>query len=238
MEKIFYLKIKFCFFLEIVLSLPKSIFWNFYALPFKTAVRLPIIINFRTQVLIPRGSIKVSDKVKTFNIRINFKGSLGLNSNKKTYFIIQNNGKIHFESITHFSEGTSVRVNGGYIDFKGRFSSNKNCYISSEKYIQFSEDICLGWNITIIDHDGHSFKDNSGKGSIILGKNIWIGSGSYILKNVVLGDNIIIASNSLVTSSISKNKKNVANVVIGGGASKILKYEVIEDGFVSSFWKK
>ena len=40
---------------------------------------------------------------------------------------------------------------------------------------------------------------------VIIGKHVWIGANSVILKGVKIGDNSIIAANSLVTKDIMNN---------------------------------
>ena len=60
-------------------------------------------------------------------------------------------------------------------------------------------------------------RELSSKGSVIIGKNVWIGRCSTILSGVTVGDNAIIGANSVV------NKDVPANAVVAGVPAKIIK---------------
>ena len=57
---------------------------------------------------------------------------------------------------------------------------------------------------------------NSGR-DIIIGKGVWIGSGSIVLGPCKIGDNAVIAANSVV------NKDIPANTIYGGSPAKYIK---------------
>lgn len=57
----------------------------------------------------------------------------------------------------------------------------------------------------------------SSKGSVIIGKNVWIGDKATILPGVTVGDGAIIAANAVVTKNVP------AYAVVGGNPAKILK---------------
>lgn len=52
---------------------------------------------------------------------------------------------------------------------------------------------------------------------VIIGNNVWIGTGSMILKGVTIGDNSIVAANSVVTSNVPPN------TIVGGNPAKFVK---------------
>ncbi len=52
---------------------------------------------------------------------------------------------------------------------------------------------------------------------ITIGKNVWLGMNSLILKGVTIGDNAIIAAYSVVTKDVP------ANILVAGNSAKIKK---------------
>lgn len=55
------------------------------------------------------------------------------------------------------------------------------------------------------------------KGSVIIGKNVWIGDKATILPNVTIGDGAVIAANAVVTKSVP------AFCVVAGNPARIVK---------------
>lgn len=57
----------------------------------------------------------------------------------------------------------------------------------------------------------------SSKGSVLIGKNVWIGDKATILPGVTVGEGAIIAANAVVTKNVP------AHAVVGGNPVRILK---------------
>lgn len=55
------------------------------------------------------------------------------------------------------------------------------------------------------------------KGSVVIGKNVWIGERACILPNVTIGDGAIIAANAVVTKDVPPYS------IVGGCPAKVLK---------------
>ena len=53
--------------------------------------------------------------------------------------------------------------------------------------------------------------------SIVVGKNVWIGSNSTILSGVKIGDNAVVAAGAVVTKDVA------ANTIVGGVPAKYIK---------------
>lgn len=60
-------------------------------------------------------------------------------------------------------------------------------------------------------------RELSSKGSVHIGKNVWIGDKATILPGVTVGDGAIIAANAVVTKNVP------AYAVVGGNPAKVLK---------------
>ena len=71
----------------------------------------------------------------------------------------------------------------------------------------------IGHNVVFATLDHGTAPEDRGAmypAPIRLGKNVWVGSNSTILRGVTVGDNAIIAAGSVVTKDVA------ANTVVGG----------------------
>ena len=92
--------------------------------------------------------------------------------------------------------------------------------------IEIGDGSLLSNNIEIHTTDYHKIYDKKGilinsEKNIIIGKKVWIGFGSKILKGTEIGDNVVIGAESLIAG---KNIKN--NVIVGGNPAKIIKEDI------------
>lgn len=100
-----------------------------------------------------------------------------------------------------------------------------NFYIGSE--IRIGDDCLIAEQCIFRGYSGHPVdpvarkaglpEDNSSVGPIVLGNNVWIGSGVKINQGVHIGDNSIIATGSIVTKNIPDN------VLAAGIPAKIIR---------------
>lgn len=94
--------------------------------------------------------------------------------------------------------GDNVGINGTVIVSRARVSIGDNTMIAP--------------NVIIIDHNGHNpwpvherWLIQDIPKDIIIGKNVWIGINSLILKGVKIGDGAVIAAGSVVTRNVRSN---------------------------------
>ncbi len=102
------------------------------------------------------------------------------------------------------------------------------CQITAVNRIEIGDGVLIGSNVLITDHSHGNTDEESiripplsrkleTKGPVVIGNNVWIGSGVAILPNVQIGDNSIVGANSVVTKSFSNNS------VIGGNPAILIK---------------
>lgn len=110
-------------------------------------------------------------------------------------------------------DGCSVRVrNRGILNIDNNVAFNNNCILTCRGKIT------IGPNCAIFDHD-HDYMsknrmENYKIGSILIGKNVWIGANVTILKDSVIGDNCVIGAGSVVKGKYHSNTLVVGNPAV------------------------
>lgn len=220
--------------LKVLLSLPKTIWFNFRVFPFQVALKLPVLIAYNVKVKnTHKNCIQINSDIMRFMIKVNIdKGSDGVNPTLNTngYFDIRKKGKLVFQGNATFSSGISIRIDKGTVDVGANFSCNKNCFIACSESITIGEDVLLGWNVNIRDSDGHSvisLDNESNKkitdidNKVIIGNHVWIAANVDIIKGVRIPTNCVVGYNSCVTK-----KFNEENCIIAGYPAKIIKKNI------------
>jgi len=208
-----------------LISLPKTIYFNFKTLPVKKAIKLPFYIHYDFKLgELHKNKIKIEVPLKKFMIKIGTRNNDGIPETSKGFFSISKNALIVFKDNVEISCGTTVRAIGeGKIFFGKNFYCNKNCTFVSRKLIEIGDDVLVGWNVNVRDSDGEShyievnncIKEN--KKEITIGYHTWICANVSILKGVHIPDNCVIAYNSCVLKSFEDK-----NSLIAGYPAKIV----------------
>lgn len=205
-----------------LLNLPKTLFFNFYYLPLKQAIKLPFRVSYKTKIcrMGKRSSVRVLDCTKKISLGIS--GSFNLN-NTGSYWDISSEGVVTFCGETTIGRGFQLICDGKII-FGNNFYANSGLIINAGKEIKIGQDCLLGWNITILDGDGHKIIHNGNQSptydEINISDRVWIASNVTLLKGSSIPSNSVVAYGSLVTKKIQN-----ANVLIGGN-NKVLQEDI------------
>ncbi len=115
--------------------------------------------------------------------------------------------------------------NGGGIAIGKNVFINRNCYIVSHEKIVIKDNVSIGPNTVIVDHD-HEFdalfgvnRTNYKTNKIIINDGVWIGANCVILKGIEIGKNSVIAAGSVINFDVPENtiivqKKNTKQISI------------------------
>lgn len=90
------------------------------------------------------------------------------------------------------------------------FFANRNCQIQDGGGVTFGNHVFIGPNccFTTAEHAIDAEQRNSGMEialPIVVGNNVWIGTGVTVLAGVTIGDNTIIGAGSVVTKDVPSN---------------------------------
>ena len=126
--------------------------------------------------------------------------------------VVITSGKLVIGKGCHIKNDVDLDVrNGGKLILGRHVCINSNTHISAINKIEIGEYSELGPNIVIVDHD-HDFRDEEGirsqkykSGSISIGKNVWIGANTVILRNSSIGDNCVVAAGCVIRGDFPEN---------------------------------
>ncbi len=206
-----------------------SLIINAKLFPLSTAIKMPILIKFRTKINVRRGSVVLGDQniVKFGMIKLGLGGSDGIVSSGKSYFIVENGGKIVFKGKATFSSGTGIRVDGGNLTIGNNFWMNKNGTLFVSRNTEIGANFLAGWGVTIMDSNGHNIDSGTSnkkkvpQKGIIIGDHAWLAANVHILSGVEIGNDDVVGYGSIVTSGLTKQLSN--SLIVGNPAKAIKK---------------
>lgn len=211
---------------SLIISLPITIYVNFRCLPFKTALKLPIFIGYKTHIDKLSRNIRFGCEPTTFMVRIGWGGTQGREVGKKNYLLINDKAAIQFNGRCTMSSGVSLILDLGTLEIGKNFFCNKNCTISCNDRIAIGDNVLFGWNVEVLDSDNHKVihknqKKNSDHGEIKIGNHTWVAAFSHVLKNSVIPDGSVVAYQSLVTKQFEGEK-----LLLGGCPAKVIEEQI------------
>lgn len=213
-----------------LLSLPKTLYFNFTVFPFSQAIKLPVYVDRKVKIgEVTKGRILLDFEIEHYCIKIGVHYLDGLASMSGGFLSISQNAQVVFRGPAVFSAGTTIRAIGNSkIEIGEDFFCNKNCAIVARESISIGKSVLLGWNVNIRDSDGETHKifvngiEHLNKKAIDIGNHVWICANSSVLKGASLGDDSVVAYNSCVVKDFGRYR----NVLLGGSPASIIKKDV------------
>ena len=199
---------------SLILSLPKTIYFNLRALPLIQALKLPVLVHWRTKFRSLQGKVIIVAPLRAGMVRIGFGGS-GTASYSPN--VLQLNGTCIFNDDISFGGGNQLSISKNAILKIGEHSRFMGeCHLVATNEIQIGSYCAISWNTQIMDTDFHKIYAsgqilNPNK-KIMIGDRIWIASHVTVNKGAVIPDGCIVASHSLANHSFSDKKCLIAGV--------------------------
>ena len=211
-------------FWNIVRSIPKTLRLNFHYFPFKTAVKLPVVVSHRTYLRELHGKVELPEKVETAMIKIGF-GDVGHSDRKRSRSIWQVSGTVCFGGKASIGHGSKLSVRGD-LKLGAGFNMTAESTIVCAKEITFGDDCLLAWDVLVMDTDEHPLFDKDNERinpdkPIVVGNHVWIGCKCVLLKGAEVPNDTVLAAGTLLKSAFAGE-----NQVIGGNPPSILKRDV------------
>ena len=237
-------------FFNIIRSIPRTLRFNFHYFPFKTALKLPVVVSHRTYLRELHGKVELPEKVERAMIKIGF-GDVGHYDRKRSRTIWQVSGTVGFGGKASIGHGSKISVRGNLF-FGDGFNMTAESTIVCAKEIRFGDDCLLAWDILVMDTDEHPLYDlrretagretrdagsvpcpevpcpasnedvriNPDK-AILVGDHVWIGCKCVLLKGAEVPNDTVVAAGTMVKSSFAGEYQ-----VLGGNPPTVLKHDV------------
>ena len=194
--------------LEKVLNKFKSYYVNYKVFPRNIAKKMPLYVSYKTKCTGLRKGCIIIDSKNIYNGMIQFgiKSSDGIHNTDVSYLCFAKNGICTFKGRADFSKGFSLNVvQNGKLTIGEGFFSNAASMIRCRHCITIGSDNMWGWNVVLMDGDGHPIRNKDGEivnndCPIYIGNNVWLGSYSRIMKGADIKDGCTVGLGSLVTS--------------------------------------
>ncbi len=191
-----------------------SIYFNFHYLPFKQACKLPIVL-YKPKLMKCKGNVVIeSDNIKPAMIRLGFMNvSLFPNSG----IVWENHGgKVVFLGKAIIGNASAISIGKtGNIVFGNLFFASCGLKMTSYHRVIFGSNVRFGWDAIVMDTSFHKVKNMSnqqvgkGYGTIICGKNNWLGARCLILPGVKTPDYCIFGAGSILNKDYSSNPTHI-----------------------------
>lgn len=202
----------------------KTIWFNFKALPFKQAIKIPFVLGYNTRIN-KVGVIKVEGRISPFMISL---GLIRLNTDSTSEKIVwSNKGIVLFHGRAKFHSGAKINVrDGGFLSFGERNVIGSCTKIVCTNRILIGRDFRMSWEGQMFDTDFHFFTNmNTGKihqrqKPIIIGNEVFIGNRCTIGKGVILPNGATVSCCSKVSGDFT-NEGDLPLIV--GNPAKVVK---------------
>lgn len=118
-----------------------------------------------------------------------------------------------------------IAKNGGKIEIGNNVGISGSTIYARESIV-IGDNTIIGVNCKIVDNDFHptdaqtrleDYCSNVAHQPIVIGKNVFVGMNSIILKGVTIGDNAVIGAGSVVHEDVP------ANCTVAGNPARIIK---------------
>lgn len=202
----------------------KSIYFNFKFLPFKQAIKLPILLA-KPHFIKLKGEVRIeADHISTGMIRM---GALINTCNPNNGISFDLDGTIIFKGSALFANDSYIMIRDGGVLTLGK-DLDCNCKIKCARSIEIGDETWIAYDSMIMDSDWHALTDvTTGKllnktSPVKIGKHNFISYKCIVTKGTVTPDNATF----MPCSTLNKVYEDGEYPLFGGNPC-----EMIDEGY-------
>lgn len=113
--------------------------------------------------------------------------------------------------------GFSLDAPGAQIAVGSQTYLNSGTRLHCRTAISIGARCMLAWDVHVIDSDYHRLDGGTVDAAVVIGDDVWIGTGAIVLKGVRIGDGAVVAAGSVVTRDVE------AGTLVGGNPARVLR---------------
>lgn len=192
--------------LWILRALIPSIYFNFHFLPFKQAIRLPILV-YKPKFQKLSGTITINAPIKFGMIRLGC-NMVGIYPNSGIQLQIE--GKLIFNGKCRIGNNCAIALSStGTLTIGNNSSATADVKIICYDSVSLGENTLIGWSSIISDSDFHEMESPGGTTTITapieIGNNNWFAMQCLVLKGAKTVNDSVFAARALVNKDYTDN---------------------------------
>lgn len=213
--------------MPLFIMIPRSIYINFHYLPFKQAIKFPILVK-KGHFYEMKGKIIIDAPVRFGMIKLgNFGGHMYPNNG---IHWTQWGGTIIFKGSCRINNNSFiVQGKDSTIIFGDKFCASTSLKLISFKHIEFGRYVRVGFDVTFMDSNFHPLYDmkkekfKKAYGPIKIGDNNWFGMECRVMHSVTTPEHCIFGLGSVLT----RGTEYESYCVHGGTPLRVLTRDVM-----------
>lgn len=215
------------YYLERLLSIPKSFYVSGKLTGWKNAYKLPICVRFNSLLKDLTGEVLIESEIQSKMLLIGF-GEIGIFDKRYSRTILEIKGKMILHGKAFFGHGAKISIGQkGTLDIGSNVCNTAEGTFVCFNNVSIGDNTSIGWNALITDNDFHSTENTEThqlsptSGEIHIGKGVWICTRSVVLKNSYIPEGCIVAANSTICKKYTER-----NCLLAGTPAVQKKYNI------------
>ena len=203
----------------------KSLYLNFTMLPFRQAIKMPILVTEHTYFYSLSGRIELTSPAKFAMVRFGYLGE-DVITPKDATTLLQIEGVMKCGANVRFGCGVTVRVEpDAVLEIEADVRIGNRTKVICYDNILIKTDASVTWECQVLDTTFHYMRnvaDNTVApltSPIVIGAHCWIGNRCSVMKGTFLPDYTIVASNSMCNKKYDFPEKSL----IAGIPARLVK---------------
>lgn len=196
---------------QILRSLIPSMYFNFHYLPFRQAVKLPVLL-YKPHLQKLGGVFRIeADRISTGMIRLGF---------PQCYFypnagvVFENlGGSIVINGRLNLGNNTAISVGQfGKLTLGNNVNAPASLKLACYHEVNIGDRTSFGWDCIVMDTDSHCLTyiepaggthKGHGFGSITIGTDVWFGNGCLVMKGTKTPNKVVFGARSVINKNLS-----------------------------------